>query len=358
MNLLTVIGARPQFIKAAVLSRYIRDNPSVGIVETILHTGQHYDQNMSEVFFREMDIPQPDINLHVGSGNHGKTTGLMLERIEEVILERKPDILLVYGDTNSTLAGALAASKLHVPVAHVEAGLRSNMMIMPEEQNRRLTDHLSTWLFCPTQTALDNLEREGITNCNITALPSPDKKHISMTGDIMYDTSLYYRKKSTITINENAFILLTIHRAENTDDPSRLAAITGAINSLTGYRFIFPVHPRTRKTLEQQNLSFNSHVKMIEPVGYLEMIAYESACTAILTDSGGVQKESYFFKKPCITMRDTTEWVELVEAGWNTLTGAETEKIINAVSNLHIPAEYPALYGDGNCAQKICEILK
>ena len=359
MNLLTIIGARPQFIKAAVLSRHIRDNPSCGISETLLHTGQHYDQNMSDVFFTEMDIPEPDINLHIGSGSHGKTTGLMLERIEEVILEQKPDVVLVYGDTNSTLAGALAASKLHVPVAHVEAGLRSYMMAMPEEQNRRLTDHLSTWLFCPTETAVNNLKEEGIINTAVppAAPPSPDVKQVTITGDIMYEASLYYRKKTNIQHNEEKFILLTIHRAENTDNPARLASIVKAINSLTGYRFIFPVHPRTRKILEQQNLSFGTHVKMIDPVGYLEMIAYEAACSAVLTDSGGVQKEAFFFQKPCITMRDSTEWVELVKTGWNTLTGADTEKIINAVTNLHIPDTYPTLYGDGNCAKKICGIL-
>jgi UDP-GlcNAc3NAcA epimerase len=356
MNLVTIIGARPQFIKAAVLSRYIRDNPSCGIKETLLHTGQHYDQNMSDIFFEEMDIPKPDINLQVGSGNHGKTTGVMLERIEEVILKNKPDALLVYGDTNSTLAGALAASKLHIPVAHVEAGLRSFMMVMPEEQNRRLTDHLSTWLFCPTQTAVDNLANEGIVNNN--TIPSSDKKCVAITGDIMYDASLFYRTKSKVQINEKDFILLTIHRAENTDDPKRLSSIVKAINNLSGYQFIFPVHPRTRKVLRDQNLEFASHVKMIEPVGYLEMIAYESACSAILTDSGGVQKEAFFFKKPCITMRDSTEWVELVTAGWNTIVGADTEKIISAIKSLHTPEHYPSLYGDGNCAQKICDILR
>ncbi|MDR2965765.1 MAG: UDP-N-acetylglucosamine 2-epimerase (non-hydrolyzing) [Treponema sp.] len=358
MKILTIIGARPQFIKAAVLSRYIRNNPSCGITETLLHTGQHYDQNMSDIFFTEMEIPQPDINLCVGSGSHGKTTGLMLEKIEEVIIDRKPDTILVYGDTNSTLSGTLAASKLHVPVAHVEAGLRSFMMAMPEEQNRRLTDHLSTWLFCPTQTAVDNLTREGILNQDNNTLPSPDNKCVIMTGDIMYDASIYYRNKSNIQIKEKDFILLTIHRAENTDDPVRLTSIVNAVNSLSDYKFIFPVHPRTRKVLEQQKLIFNSHVKMIEPVGYLEMIAYESACTAILTDSGGVQKEAYFFNKPCITMRDSTEWVELVTTGWNTLTGADTKKIITAVKNLHTPEHSPALYGDGNCAEKICDILK
>jgi UDP-GlcNAc3NAcA epimerase len=358
MNLLTIIGARPQFIKAAVLSRYIRDNPSCDITETLLHTGQHYDQNMSDVFFEEMDIPQPDINLHVGSGNHGKTTGQMLERIENIILERKPDAVLVYGDTNSTLAGALAASKLHVPVAHVEAGLRSFMMAMPEEQNRRLTDHLSTWLFCPTQTAVDNLRQEGIADVASIIKPDSDKKRVLITGDIMYDASLFYRKKNNVQVNEKDFILLTIHRAENTDDPSRLSSIVKAINSLPDFQFIFPVHPRTRKILGQQNLEFASHVKILNPIGYLEMIVYEVACSAVLTDSGGVQKEAFFFRKPCITMRDSTEWVELVNSGWNTLTGSDTEKIINAVKNVHIPNEYPSLYGDGNCAQKICGFLK
>ena len=357
MHIITIIGARPQFIKAAVLSRYIRNNPSLGITETLLHTGQHYDQNMSCVFFDEMEIPQPDINLQTGSGSHGKTTGLMLARIEEVILERKPDAILVYGDTNSTLAGALAASKLHIRVVHVEAGLRSFMMEMPEEQNRRLTDHLSTWLFCPTKTAVDNLAREGIVNCKNTVPFSADNKCVAMTGDIMYDASLYYRSKSKIKINEKDFFLLTIHRAENTDDPKRLAAICKALNELSAYRFIFPMHPRTKKIIDKEKIKLSGHIKMIEPVGYFEMLALESACTGILTDSGGVQKEAYFFKKPCITMRDSTEWVELVNAGWNTLTGAEPEKIINAVNNLSIPNTYPALYGDGNCAEKICDIL-
>jgi UDP-GlcNAc3NAcA epimerase len=306
-----------------------------------------------------MGIPQPDINLHTGSGNHGKTTGLMLQRIEEVIIEKKPDAVLVYGDTNSTLAGALAASKLHVPVAHVEAGLRSYMMAMPEEQNRRLTDHLSTWLFCPTQTAVDNLAREGVTDCGGAAQPSADHKRVARTGDIMHEAAHYYREKSNEVnkIDEKDFILLTIHRAENTDDPARLSAIVQAINNLTGYRFIFPVHPRTQKILEQQKLNLAAHVKMIEPVGYLEMIAYESTCSAILTDSGGVQKEAFFFKKPCVTMRDTTEWVELVDSGWNTLAGADTEKIIAAVKHIHVPGEYPPLYGDGHCAEKIISYL-
>jgi len=358
MDLLTIIGARPQFIKAAVLSRYIRDNPSLGIKESLVHTGQHYDQNMSDVFFAEMEIPYPEKNLHVGSGNHGKTTGLMLEKLEDVILEKKPDVVLVYGDTNSTLAGALAASKLHVPVAHVEAGLRSFMMAMPEEQNRRLTDHLSTWLFCPTQTAIDNLSQEGITDNIVSVNPNANNKRVALTGDIMYEALLYYRGKSNIQINESNFILMTIHRAENTDDPMRLASIVKAINKFTGCQFVFPVHPRTRKILRQQGLELKPHIKMIEPVGYLEMIAYESACKAVLTDSGGVQKEAFFCRKPCVTVRDSTEWVELIDSGWNTLAGAETDEIVNAINNLYIPDEYPTLYGDGHCALKICDLLK
>jgi UDP-GlcNAc3NAcA epimerase len=358
MQILTIIGARPQFIKAAVLSRYIRGNSSCGITETLVHTGQHYDQNMSDVFFEEMEIPEPDINLHVGSGSHGKTTALMLERIEEVILERKPEALLVYGDTNSTLAGALAASKLHIPVAHVEAGLRSYMMMMPEEQNRRLTDHLSAWLFCPTETAINNLAKEGIRPCGKNSLPSADNKFVAMTGDIMYDASLYYRTKNKITIDEKDFFLLTIHRAENTDDLVRLGAIVEAINSLSGCRFVFPAHPRTRKILERENMKMGAHVKLIEPVGYFEMLAHEEACRAVITDSGGVQKEAYFFRKPCVTLRDSTEWVELVDSGWNTLAGAGTEKIVNAIRHLRIPEKYPSLYGSGNCAAAICACLK
>lgn len=361
MNLISIIGARPQFVKAAVLSRYIRDNPSCGITETLIHTGQHYDQNMSDVFFSEMNIPQPDINLNAGSGNHGKMTGIMLEKLEKIFLDKKPDAVLVYGDTNSTLAGALAASKLHIPVAHVEAGLRSFMMEMPEEQNRRLTDHLSSWLFCPTQTAIHNLQAEGI-NHSADKNPTADKKYVSQTGDIMYEASLYYRQKTKDireffeVINQN-FILLTIHRAENTDNIEKLSNIVNTLNLLSSYSFVFPLHPRTRKILAENNLCFGSHVQMIDPVGYLEMIALENACSAVVTDSGGVQKEAYFFRKPCITMRDSTEWVELVDSGWNTLTGTDSEKIINAIQSLRIPDIYPSLYGDGKCAEKIASAL-
>jgi UDP-GlcNAc3NAcA epimerase len=353
MHILTVVGARPQFIKAAVLSRYIRDNSSCGIHETLLHTGQHYDQNMSDVFFSEMNIPEPDINLHIGSGTHGKTTGLMLAGIEQIILDKRPDALLVYGDTNSTLAGALVASKLHIPVIHVEAGLRSYMMDMPEEQNRRLTDHLATWLFCPSITSRDNLIREGIVDCGVTIRPDADSKRVVITGDIMYDAALYYQDKKEVRIDEHDFILITIHRAENTDNPIRLKEIVAAINKICDRQFIFPIHPRTVKMLDQQKLVFEDHVKMIEPVGYLEMLAYESVCSAVLTDSGGVQKEAFFFHKPCITLRDATEWIELVQTGWNTLVGADQNAIVSAVKNFHTPYDHPQIYGDGHCAEKI-----
>lgn len=359
MQILTVIGARPQFIKAAVLSRYLRDNPSLGIKETLVHTGQHYDANMSEVFFKEMDIPQPDVNLHLGSGSHGKMTGAMLAGIEELLLEKKPDALLVYGDTNSTLAGTLAASKLLIPVIHVEAGLRSFMMAMPEEQNRRLTDHLSTYLFCPTQTAIKNLAAEGINNCGTDIKPTADNKRVCMTGDIMYEASIYYRAHNTVKIHDKDFILLTIHRQENTDNIERLSSIVKAINELKDEIFIFPVHPRTRKILTQNNLKFENHVKLIDPIGYFEMIAYEENCKCVLTDSGGVQKEAFFFEKPCITMRDSTEWVELVDNGWNALVGADTDKIIQSIKELKHPSTVPLLYGNGNCTELICkELLK
>ncbi|CEM60410.1 non-hydrolyzing UDP-N-acetylglucosamine 2-epimerase [Treponema phagedenis] len=356
MKLLTVIGARPQFIKAAVLSRYIKNNPQCGIKETLVHTGQHYDKNMSDVFFTEMDIPLPDYNLQVGSGTHGKMTGLMLEKIEELLLELKPDILLVYGDTNSTLAGALAASKLHTPVAHVEAGLRSFMMAMPEEQNRRLTDHLSTWLFCPTDTAIENLRHEGIVDAAGKA--SADNKRVCKTGDIMYDASLYYREKLSSVQTPEDFILLTIHRAENTDDPEKLENIVAAINALPEKKFIFPVHPRTKKILSEHNLKFGSHVTLTEPVGYLEMLQYEKNCEAVVTDSGGVQKEAFFFRKPCITLREKTEWVELVDSGWNILVGSDRKKIVDTIKNISVPNIYPNLYGDGNTAKHIINVLE
>ncbi len=379
MKICTIIGARPQFIKAAVVSRAIREhnkqitNHQSPVTEVIVHTGQHFDDNMSKVFFDEMDIPKPDYNLAINSTTHGAMTGRMLEKIEEILLKEKPDWVLVYGDTNSTLAGALAASKLHIPVAHVEAGLRSFNMRMPEEQNRILTDHISTKLFCPTDTAVKNLEKEGLT------------KGVHQTGDVMYDAFLYYSKKvleachfrvnGRETREQNAcntersegcpihnlpnkFILLTIHRAENTDDPVRMTNIVESINGAP-MEVVFPVHPRTKKILEKYDLHFKDHVKLIDPIGYLDMIYLENKCEMIVTDSGGVQKEAYFAKKPCITLRDETEWVETVEAGWNRCVGANDKtSIALALTNANrIPKGYPQLYGDGYSGSEIINIL-
>lgn len=352
-RILTVIGARPQFIKAAVISRLIRGRYASFFHEFLVHTGQHYDDNMSDIFFRQMGIPAPDLNLGIGSASHGKQTGQMLARIEEVLLEQRPCCVLVYGDTNSTLAGALAASKLNIPVAHVEAGLRSYERSMPEEQNRVLTDHLSAFLFCPTQKARENLVREGIST------------GVSVVGDIMYDAALEYQR-----ILQNAdtpatlpadlpcpFYLLTLHRAENTDDPSRLAAIVQALNSLKEFNGIFPAHPRTRAALERFRLKLAPHIRLAEPVGFLEMLALEKFCQFIVTDSGGVQKEACFFRKPCITLRDQTEWVETVESGWNVLVGADPARIRSAFRGMRIPRSVPDFYGQGDAGEKILDIL-
>jgi len=363
LEIMTIVGARPQFIKAAVFSRRVRMAPYVEkIHETIVHTGQHYDSNMSDIFFRDMEIPEPEYNLGIGSGTHGATTGAMLAGIEGLIIEKKPDIVLVYGDTNSTLAGALAASKLHVPVAHVEAGLRSFMMVMPEEQNRVLTDHLSTWLFCPTTTAVDNLKKEGI-GISRPQKPTADNKDVVECGDIMYEGSLFYREKAIEKTKDfmatmpKRFYLLTVHRAENTDDRERMTSIVRAINRFKDIEAVFPVHPRTRKILTQYGLQFEPHVHLIDPVGYFEMLALENACEFILTDSGGVQKEAYFFGKPCITLRDSTEWVELVTHGWNRLTGANEEKITKALAVMPEYGNALQLYGDGTTSKKIADIL-
>ncbi len=352
-SLLTVVGARPQFIKAAVLSRLIREKYSGQLAEYLVHTGQHYDENMSEVFFRQMRIPEPDVNLAVGSGSHGRQTGAMLAALEEVLLTRRPDRVLVYGDTNSTLAGALAAAKLGIPVAHVEAGLRSFQRSMPEELNRVVTDHLSDKLFCPTTTAVDNLAAEGI------------RAGVHLVGDVMFDASLYYRRlieQDSLEVRlppgiPDDFYLLTLHRPENTDDPTRLRAIVDALNALNGHFGVFPVHPRARKMLSAQGLALAPHIRAVEPVGYLEMLALESRCRFIVTDSGGVQKEAFFFAKPCITLRDQTEWVETVQSGWNTLTGAEPVKIRRAFENLRVPTERPDFYGDGDAGSRILSIL-
>lgn len=345
-KIVTIVGARPQFIKVAVISRCIQEYFSDQISEVLVHTGQHYDKNMSDIFFKEMMIPEPEINLEVGSGSHGKTTGEMLIKIENVLLREAPDAVLIYGDTNSTLAGALAASKLHIPVFHVEAGLRSFNMKMPEEQNRILSDHISTLLFCPTETAFGNLRNEGID------------KGVILTGDVMFDASLFYRKlenkNSVLSGLPDEFFLSTVHRAENTDDPIRLKSIVDALNE-SNLNCVLPLHPRTKKYMREYNLEFNDNVIVIEPVGFFDMLDLEEKAKFIVTDSGGVQKEAYFFKKPCITLRDQTEWVETIEAGWNTIVGANKNKILNAIRNIKTPDHYPKLYGDGNSGKVIIE---
>ena len=363
LEIMTIIGARPQFIKAAILSRRFRSKEfSKNISETIVHTGQHYDKNMSEIFFQDMEIPRPDYNLEIGSGNHGATTGIMLEKIENIIIERMPNIVLVYGDTNSTFAGALAASKLGVPIAHVEAGLRIYMMSVPEEQNRVLTDHISTWLFCPSILAVNNLKKEGIPVLKGDK-PTVDRKDVIECGDIMYEGSLYYRakamqeKKIFLSTMPKDFFLITIHRAENTDSEEKLTSIVEAINKYKKMEAIFPIHPRTKKMLIKFGLKFESHVRLIDPVGYFEMIALENACSFVLTDSGGVQKEAYFYRKPCITMQDLTGWIELVENGWNTLVSSDKEKIFNTLNLMPIYGKEIQLYGDGKTSRYIAERL-
>ncbi len=362
LHILSIVGARPQFIKAAAVSHafieHNRQSDSIRIEEKIIHTGQHYDENMSKIFFEELAIPQPDRNLEVGSGPHGEQTGKMLQSLETVFREEKPDRVLVYGDTNSTLAGALAAAKLHIPVAHVEAGLRSFNKRMPEEINRVLADHVSDLLFCPTATAVKNLTDEGIT------------KGVHQTGDVMYDCVLFYTQKAktieqkflqNLDVRPKSYILTTIHRAENTDDTHRLAPMVEALNEIArdDCPVLLPLHPRTLGYLEKYDLRFCNHVKVIPPVSYLEMAALEDNARLIVTDSGGVQKEAYFHAVPCITLRDETEWVETIESGWNILAGADKEKIIAAVGAQRqrrniTPA---AIYGDGHAAQAIVRIL-
>lgn len=348
MKVVSVVGARPQFIKAAPLSRELREAHQ----EVLVHTGQHYDPSLSAVFFEELDIPRPDYNLGVGSASHGRQTGEMLARVEEVLIQEDPDWVLVYGDTNSTLAGALAAVKLHIPVAHVEAGLRSFNRRMPEEINRVLTDHISTLLFCPTETAVRNLAQEGLT------------EGVHDVGDVMYDAALYNsqlaEKKSRILgafgLEPKGYLLATVHRPGNTDQPQNLRSIGAALSSLEA-TVLLPLHPRTRKALEGSGLAFGDNVKVVEPVGYLDMLILEKNARLILTDSGGVQKEAYFFAVPCVTLRQETEWVETVEAGWNVLVGADRRKIVEAVRSFHPRGERANLFGDGQASVKVVEIL-
>ena len=377
MKITTIIGARPQFIKAAAISRaiagyneglspfFLKENgdsvphytQSPVIEEILIHTGQHYDDDMSAIFFRELEIPEPKYNLNIGSGSHGLQTGRMLMAIEDVLLQEKPDWVLIYGDTNSTLAAALAAAKLHIRIAHVEAGLRSYNRLMPEEINRIVADQLSYLLLCPSQVAVNNLAMEGIT------------KGVSITGDVMADALQFAATKvsansdilARLGLQPQGYLLATVHRAENTDNPDRLGHIMAAFSELAEREaVVLPLHPRTKKILDDNfslRLTLHPSLKIIDPVGYFDMIALENAARMILTDSGGIQKEAYWLKVPCITLRDETEWIETVERGWNILTGANRDRIIKAVTTFNVPSEHPPLYGDGRAAEKILDVL-
>ena len=373
IKIVTIIGARPQIIKAAALSRAIKNNFSSQITEIIVHTGQHYDDNMSQVFFDELEIPLPNYNLNVGSGNHGKQTATMISAIEDVLLIEKPNAIVLYGDTNSTLAGAMAASKIHIPVIHIEAGLRSFNKSMPEEINRIMCDHVSTLLFSPTKTGFDNLIQEGFLS-QTKAPYSIDNPKIYHCGDVMYDNSLFFSKISdvkTSIINDlklknNGFILATIHRNNNTDEPIRLNALFKSLNDISinhQLQIVLPLHPRTSNLLDR-NLSkdlveairLNSNFKIISPVSFLEMLALEKNCCLVMTDSGGVQKEAFYFEKPCVILRPETEWIELLENGSALIADADENKIKFSFEQLIAKKDlsFPKLYGDGNAAEFIC----
>lgn len=349
MRIFTIIGARPQFIKCAPVSKMLRREHN----EFIVHTGQHYDENMSHIFFDEMGIPKPDVNLEVGSGSHAVQTAAMMTGLEPLMIEHVPDVVIVYGDTNSTLAGALVAAKLHIPVVHIEAGLRSFNTKMPEEINRIVSDKLASLLCCPTETAVQNLKSEGITNGVIN------------TGDVMYDALLHFLPLSqkspvltTLKAQPKEYSVLTLHRASNTDDKDNLMAILEGVN-VSEKPVYFPVHPRTRSKIHAYGLdteAFNT-IRFIEPLGYLDFMALASQAERIITDSGGLQKEAYWHGIPCITVRTETEWVETVDAGWNCITGADTDAIQTALATFHPTAPRPDLYGTGNAAQKTCDAL-
>ena len=353
-RIVTIIGARPQIIKAAAVSRAVQAHFSSQIEEHILHTGQHYDSNMSEVFFRELGVPEPMYNLHVGSASHGVQTARMIEGIEAVLMQTHYDGVLVYGDTNSTLAAAVAASKLQVPVFHVEAGLRSFNMSMPEEINRIVCDRLSSLLFAPTTTAVRNLEAEGMT------------KGVVLSGDVMYDNALYYEtaalkdryaKRQKTASLKDTFVLATVHRPANTDNEEHLRSIVRALQDIakTGMDVVVPLHPRTKKRIEDLRLNTDD-LRIIEPASFLEMIALEKNASVVLTDSGGVQKEAFFYGTPCVILRPETEWVEIVEAGAGILADADYERIMAAYEQLvNKPVDFPPLYGDGHASEKILE---
>lgn len=375
-KILTVIGARPQIIKAAALSRAIRTQFSGQLEEVLVHTGQHYDANMSAVFFDELGIPKPHYNLAVGSGSHGHMTAAMLSGLETILEKEKPTAVVIYGDTNSTIAAALAAAKIHIPVVHIEAGLRSFHKAMPEEINRIAADHMSTLLFVPTQAGIANLFKEGFDLSHKTKA-TIDAPNVYHCGDVMYDNSLYFAQLSAeksriieeLQLNNTAFALCTIHRDSNTDNPAALEAIFAALIQLvqtTNMCVILPLHPRTRSKINtllgqdfQEKLSNETRIQLIDPAGFLDMIALEKNARIIITDSGGVQKEAYFFAKPCVILREQTEWVEVVEAGAAILTGANTDKILSAAKQLlalDIQTD-SAIFGDGQAANFICEKL-
>ncbi len=371
MKIVTVIGARPQIIKAAALSRAIKNHFADKIEEKIVHTGQHYDENMSQVFFNEMGIPAPHYNLNVGSGSHGAQTAAMITGIEKILLEEKPNALVLFGDTNSTLAGAVAASKIHVPIVHIEAGLRSFNKSMPEEVNRILCDHVSTLLFSPTKAGFDHLVKEGIAKEKNPAKASADHPAVFHCGDIMYDNSLYFASiaedKTDIMKREKLengnFFLATVHRDNNTDEPSRLHAIFKAFDTLTkntNQALILPLHPRTKKNIAshqevQQLIDRNPLIRIIPPASFFEMVMLEKNSRMVITDSGGVQKEAFFFNKPCVILRPETEWVELVQCGSAILADADEKRITNAAGNLLTAnLKFPSLFGDGHAAEFMC----
>lgn len=368
MKVLTILGARPQFIKAATVSRAISEhnaiNPDCPIQELIVHTGQHFDANMSQIFFDQLEIPKPNFQLNISSLPHGAMTGRMLEAVEELIQQQTPDCVLVYGDTNSTLAGALAASKLRIPIAHVEAGLRSNNMAMPEEINRVLTDRLSDLLFCPTPTAINNLEVEGFPFKTVMR----QQQWVENTGDVMYDATLFYQEKikssvllGEFGVEEKAYVLCTLHRQENTDDMQRLLNILAALSEIAVdiCPVLLPLHPRTRKKIDE--VLFGCHllnrIRLLEPLGYFQMQRLESGAKMILTDSGGVQKEAFFHGVPCITLRNETEWAETLENGWNQLVGVDCKKILAATEKITEVRKPSRSFGNGQAAEKIVTSL-
>jgi UDP-GlcNAc3NAcA epimerase len=348
-KIVTVLGARPQFVKSGPVSAALAEVAR----EVTVNTGQHYDYDMSDVFFRDLSLKRPDYNLNIGSGSHALQTGMMLRRVEEVMQQEKPDIVLVYGDTNSTLAGALAAAKLQIPVAHVEAGLRSFNRAMPEEINRVLTDHVSSLLFAPSDVSVRQLESEGITN------------GVHLTGDVMFDATLCYAPKAArvspypklLDLEPGRYYLCTVHRAENTDDGEKLRQIFRALTDLR-MPVVLPLHPRTRKRLREFGIDPGSNIHVTDPVGYIDMLQLLQSSALVLTDSGGLQKEAYYLGVPCVTLREETEWVETVEAGWNWLAGQDERRITSAISAaLEAKGERPQLYGDGKAAERIAEIL-